>query len=93
MSTVVKCYGTASIGRQGQIVIPAEARRDMALDTRDKLLVFGAAHGGGLFLVKADQFEQMMSAWSERLVSLERQARASDADSGNSDADSNGSRP
>jgi len=49
----------------------------MGLDTHDKLLVFGAAHGRALFLVKVDQFEQMMSAWSQKIVSLEQQARAS----------------
>ncbi len=36
-----KFYGSVTVSQRGQIVIPAEARRDFGIDAGDKLLVFG----------------------------------------------------
>ncbi len=36
-----KFYGSVTVSQRGQIVIPAEARRDFDIDAGDKLLVFG----------------------------------------------------
>jgi len=39
--SVEKCfYGSATLGERGQIVIPAEARKDCDFHAGDKLLVF-----------------------------------------------------
>ena len=34
-------YGTVTVSDRGQVVIPAEARRDLGIEVGDKLLVFG----------------------------------------------------
>ena len=34
-------YGSITVSERGQIVIPAEARRDFNIEVGDKLLVFG----------------------------------------------------
>ncbi len=34
-------YGSVTVSERGQIVIPADARRDFDIKTGDKLLVFG----------------------------------------------------
>ena len=34
-------YGTVTVSERGQIVIPAEARRDFDIEVGDKLLVLG----------------------------------------------------
>ena len=36
-----KFYGSVTVSERGQIVIPAEARKDFGMNTGDKLLVFG----------------------------------------------------
>lgn len=36
-----KFYGSITVSERGQIVIPAEARKDFNIKTGDKLLVFG----------------------------------------------------
>jgi AbrB family looped-hinge helix DNA binding protein len=45
-------YGSITVSERGQIVIPAEARRDFNIEVGDKLLVFGDLDEG-LGLVKA----------------------------------------
>ncbi len=36
-----KFYGSVTVGQRGQVVIPAEARKDFAIKPGDKLLVLG----------------------------------------------------
>jgi AbrB family looped-hinge helix DNA binding protein len=45
-------YGSITVSERGQIVIPAEARRDFNIEVGDKLLVFGDLEHG-LALTKA----------------------------------------
>jgi AbrB family looped-hinge helix DNA binding protein len=42
-----KYYGSTTVSERGQIVIPAEARREMGLEPGTKLLIFGHGRGGG----------------------------------------------
>ena len=42
-------YGTVTVSERGQIVIPAEARRDFGIKAGDKLLVFGDLQQGLAF--------------------------------------------
>ena len=34
-----KIYGTVTVGKRGQIIIPAEARKDLGIKPKDKLIV------------------------------------------------------
>ena len=46
-------YGAITVSDRGQIVIPAQARRDFGIEVGDKLLVFGdLLHG--IALARAD---------------------------------------
>ena len=47
-------YGAATVGKRGQVVIPAEARKEFGIAPTTKLLVFGNQRGGGLILTKAE---------------------------------------
>lgn len=47
-----KFYGAITVSDRGQIVIPAEARRDFNIDVGDKLLVLGQLEKG-LWIAKA----------------------------------------
>jgi AbrB family looped-hinge helix DNA binding protein len=47
-------YGTVKVGDRGQVVIPAQARKDLDLKPGDVLLVMTGKYGRGLSMVKAD---------------------------------------
>jgi len=61
-------YGAVTVGERGQVVIPAEARRDADITAGDKLLVFRHEPGGGVALVKLDSLHQHMR-FVQRLMS------------------------
>ncbi len=68
-----KCYGSMTVGGHGQVVIPAEARKELGLNVGDKLLVFAAIRGEGLLLIKAEQLGQLVNTMTEQLRNLEHQ--------------------
>lgn len=41
-----KFYGSVTVSERGQVVIPADARKDFGIKTGDKLLVFGDLEKG-----------------------------------------------
>jgi len=67
-----RCFGSATVGPRGQVVIPANARKELGMDTGDTLLVFAFFQSRGLVLLKADAVEQMLNMMSERLSSFEK---------------------
>jgi len=62
-----RCFGTAVLGPRGQLVIPVEARKEIGIDTGDRLLVFGHFGGRGLIFIKADAAEELLNIMSSRL--------------------------
>ncbi len=66
-----KCFGSATVGPRGQVVIPAPARKKMGIEAGATLLVFLGPGGRGLFLFKADAVEQMVRMVSEHLTTVE----------------------
>ena len=67
-----KCFGSATVGPKGQVVIPAHARKELDIDTGATLLVFESFHGQGLVLLKADAVKQMLGMMSKRLTGFEK---------------------
>jgi len=67
-----KCFGSATVGPRGQVVIPANARKELGIDTGTTLLVFLGPGGRGLLLFKADAVEQIVRMFSEQLTSVEK---------------------
>jgi bifunctional DNA-binding transcriptional regulator/antitoxin component of YhaV-PrlF toxin-antitoxin module len=67
-----KCFGSATVGLKGQVVIPVSARKELGINTGDTFLTFKAPHNQGLVLIKADAVEQMLSVMSERLSHIEK---------------------
>lgn len=55
-----KFYGATTVGERGQVVIPAEARRDLNLTPSTKLLVFGG-HEGSIMITKAETFSALLN--------------------------------
>ncbi len=62
-----KCFGTAVLGPRGQLVIPAEARKELGIDTGNKFLVFGQFQGQGLIFIKIEAAEEFLSFITSRL--------------------------
>lgn len=56
-----KCFGTAVLGPRGQLVIPAEARKELGIDTGNKFLVFGHFEGQGLMFIKVEAAEEFLN--------------------------------
>lgn len=60
-------YGMATMGPRGQIVIPAEARKDLGIEVGDKLIVMGK-FGKVLSLTKTEDIEGIVSMMMDHLV-------------------------
>jgi AbrB family looped-hinge helix DNA binding protein len=82
-----KCFGSATVGSRGQVVIPAHARKELDIELGATLLVFSAPGRKGVTLVKADAVEQLVKMVSEQLTNVESLLTShaqSKADSGSS---------
>ena len=55
-----KLYGTTTMGAKGQVVIPAEARKELNLKPGDQLLVMGR-FGKALGLMKTDELSGIIN--------------------------------
>jgi len=71
-----KFYGSTTVGERGQVVIPAEARKDYHIIHGTKLLVFGSHEGGGLILTKADSITEFLSRAMSMLTRFEEMLKA-----------------
>lgn len=63
-----KMYGVTTIGARGQLVIPAQARKDLKLQPGDQLVVMGK-FGKVLGLVKAEQLAEIINMLMEHIGS------------------------
>ncbi len=87
-----KFCGAATVGERGQIVIPAEARKEYGLEIGDKVMVFLGHRGGGLVIIKATQVTRMLSETIERLGRIVEESKESKESIGSIDSiDSTGS--
>jgi AbrB family looped-hinge helix DNA binding protein len=64
-------YGAVTVSDRGQVVIPAEARRELGIAVGDKMLVMSGPRGG-LMLIKANLVTQMLGQWSGFMRQLEQ---------------------
>lgn len=63
-----KMYGTTTMGARGQVVIPAQARKDLNIKPGDQLMVMGK-FGKVLGLMKADQLSEVIDTIMESVDS------------------------
>jgi len=70
-----KFCGATTVGERGQIVIPAEARKEYGLEIGDKVMVFMSHHGNGLIVIKADQVTRMLSDTIDRLGRIVKESK------------------
>ena len=63
----MKCFGSATVGERGQIVLPSELRKLYSIKTGHKLIVLGNDYGGlqGIALMKSEDVAKMFEYMSE----------------------------
>jgi len=66
-------YGAVTVGERGQIVIPAQARRDLGIEAGDKLLVLGDPEQG-LALAKLEMLMQNLQSSATLLQQVQGQS-------------------
>jgi AbrB family looped-hinge helix DNA binding protein len=57
-------YGTVKVGDRGQIVIPAQARKEFNINPGDQLLILTGKNRRGLALIKAD----LLREFADRII-------------------------
>ena len=55
------CLGTVTVGERGQVVIPADARKKLNINTGDKMLIMSHPSGDGLVLFKIDAVREFLN--------------------------------
>ena len=70
-----KCLGSMAVSPKGQVVIPANARRELGINSGDTFLVFNAFGGRGLILFKADAVEEVLNEMSQQMAHFEKLVR------------------
>ena len=72
-----KFYGAVTVGERGQVVIPAEARRDFEITPNTKLLVFSGPGKKALMFVEAGSITEFISSAMARLSHFEEMLKTS----------------
>lgn len=77
---IPKFYGSTTIGERGQIVIPAEARKDLGLSPSTKVMVFGDPTGKGLMILNAESVAEILAHTSKMLSGFQEIIKSTGTD-------------
>ncbi len=55
-----KLYGVATVGTKGQVVIPADAREELGIQTGDRLYVVGSHDHKWVGFIKEEQLRELV---------------------------------
>jgi AbrB family looped-hinge helix DNA binding protein len=63
----LKCHGSATVGERGQIVLPAELRKEFGIKPGDKLIVLAGQQGNlqSTVLMKSEAVAKMLEHFTE----------------------------
>ncbi len=67
----ITCFGTATIGERGQIVIPAEIRKKLKIKSGEKFVVF-LTPSETIVFIPVNQFGKVISELNKKLVKLKQ---------------------
>lgn len=56
----LKVYGFGTIGPKGQVVIPANARKELNLNTGERVVVMNMPHQDGIMIVNEKEFNKKL---------------------------------
>lgn len=66
-------YGMVTVGERGQIVIPAEARRDLGIEPGDKLIIMRHPGHAGILAFKIQAVKEFLEMFQQEVQRLESQ--------------------
>lgn len=66
-------YGMVTVGERGQIVIPAEARRELGIKPGDKLVIMRHPIHGGFVAFKMQAMREFLEMFQREVERLESQ--------------------
>ncbi len=75
---IPKFYGAVVVGERGQIVIPAEARRDTQITPGEKLIILSGPQENMLMIAKAQSVLQLLNKAMEHMSQFESMIKADD---------------
>lgn len=67
-------YGSVTVGERGQIVIPAQARREHGIEAGQKMLVLGSQDG--IALLGIERLLELVGQSSDLLAELQKHREA-----------------
>ena len=68
-----RLYGTVKVGDRGQVVIPAEARKELGIKPGDLLFVMAGRNRRGIAMVKADTMREFAEKIMQGLEIAEKE--------------------
>jgi len=72
--------GSVTVGERGQVVIPAQARGEMAISPGDRLLVFRHPRRVGVMFVRVDAMQEFTTILKDSVARLEMRVAEADVD-------------
>jgi len=72
-----RLYGTVKVGDRGQVVIPAEARKELDIKPGDRLFVMSGRNRRGIAMVKADAMRELAEKIMQGLEDAEKETSES----------------
>lgn len=67
-----KLYGTATVGTKGQVVIPADAREELAIKSGDRLYVVGSTERKWVGFVKEEQLRELVAHITDNIENYKK---------------------
>ena len=75
-----KFYGAVTVGERGQIAIPAEARRELAIEAGTKLVVLGGHEKRILIMLKAEAVTEILAHATALMSEFEQVLKTDNAE-------------
>lgn len=60
-------FGTATVGTKGQVVIPADARNTLGIESGDRLYVVGSVEKKWVGFIKEEQFRELLNHLTDNI--------------------------
>ncbi len=67
-----KAYGAVNVGERGQLVIPAELRKELGIKSGDQLVVFSNVEKKVISLMPSKDFSRFLNRAAKIISKLER---------------------
>lgn len=57
----LKIFGIGKIGPKGQVVIPADARKELSMDPGERVVILSGPRGNGLTIISEESFNKHLA--------------------------------